>query len=62
MTVKVRVANSGRIDGDEVSQVYLTSPPAEGAPVRELVGFMLTHVPAGQCREVFIAVNARAMS
>lgn len=62
VTVEARVANSGKMDGDEVVEVYLTPPPADGAPGRELVGFARTHVPAGQSRDVSVAISPRAMS
>jgi beta-glucosidase len=62
LTVKVNVKNTGRMDGDEVVEVYLTPPASALAPVRALIGFTRTHLAAGESREVSIAIDPRQLS
>jgi beta-glucosidase len=62
LTVNVQVANTGKVDGDEVVEVYLQPPAVQGAPLRELVGFTRTHLAAGQSREVSIDIDPRQLS
>ena len=63
--VSVMVLNSGKMDSDEVVQVYLTSPKAPGIKVHsqfDLVGFNRSTIPAGTMVEVKFAINAYLMS
>ncbi len=58
VTVSVDVTNSGKVDGDEVVQVYarFVGSPIERA-AKKLVGFARVTVPAGQTRRVGIPVR-----
>ena len=65
VVVSVEVLNSGKMDGDEVIQVYLTSPKAPGIKVHsqyDLVGFNRSNFPAGAMVEVKFVINAYLMS
>jgi beta-glucosidase len=59
--VSVDVRNSGRRDGDEVVQLYV-SRQADGAPIRALRNFQRIHLKAGETRKVSFTVSARDMS
>ena len=53
ITVSVRVANTGSLDGDEIVQLYTHDPAARIArPVKELKGFRRIHLKAGEAQEV----------
>ncbi len=60
-TLDVRVANTGRVEGDEVVQLY-GSQVVPGAPARALMGFQRIHLKPGEARDVHFVVDARAMS
>jgi len=62
LTVSVEVKNSGKRDGDEVVQLYLT-PPAASHPreLRALCGFRRVHLKAGETQMLTIAVPATAL-
>lgn len=47
VTVSVQVANTGKWDGDEVVQLYLSRPDVDGAPIQTLVGFQRIHLKKG---------------
>lgn len=51
--VKVKVRNSGDMDGEDVVQLYVTDPIASTVrPQVQLRGFQRVNVPAGETREV----------
>ncbi|PTX92291.1 glycoside hydrolase family 3 C-terminal domain-containing protein [Opitutus sp. ER46] len=53
--ITVPVRNTGRRDGEEVVQLYVTSRPRmEGAPLRHLVAFQRVPVKAGGAAEVVL--------
>jgi beta-glucosidase len=63
-TVRLRVRNSGKLEGDMVPQLYLEAPsaPVEGiafAP-RTLVGFERLRLAPGATREITVQVAPRA--
>ncbi|MET0308275.1 MAG: glycoside hydrolase family 3 C-terminal domain-containing protein [Sphingomonas sp.] len=62
LTVSVDVTNSGAMEGDEVVQLYLSHPGAEGAPLRALAGFERIHLKKGERRTVNFTLNDRALS
>lgn len=65
ITVSVEVENTGKMDGDEVIQVYLTTPEAPGmgvSPRYNLVGFNRSHIAAGSTQEVTFIINAYLMT
>ncbi|HEY2835864.1 MAG TPA: fibronectin type III-like domain-contianing protein, partial [Rhizomicrobium sp.] len=59
------LANSGKLDGDEVAEVYLgapQNPPANAQfPVRALAGFTRVHLKAGESRSVALHVAPRQL-
>ena len=62
MTLTVPVTNSGKIDGDEVVQVYVKALDDAGAPIKSLAGFARVNIPAGKTKTVKIELNKDAFS
>ena len=62
LSATVEVRNSGRRDGDEVVQLYLEFPQADGAPLRALRGFQRVHLRRGESRRVQLALAARELA
>jgi beta-glucosidase len=58
----VQVANSGRVAGDEVVQLYLKFPDVAGAPIRALRGFQRVHLNPGETRTVSFDLKPRDLS
>ena len=48
--VDVTVTNVGKLEGDEVVQLYLSFPEIAGAPIRALRAFRRVHLKPGQSR------------
>jgi beta-glucosidase len=62
LTVKVDVRNSGRVDGDEVVQIYVRTPDSPSSferPIKRLKGFKRVTIPAGQIKTVSIDIDCR---
>src|SRR5258708_16409393 len=62
VTVSVKVANSGRMAGDEVVQLYLTHPGIAGAPIQALAGFQRVHLDRGDHKTVSFLLRDRDLS
>jgi beta-glucosidase len=63
VTVSFDVTNSGKTQGGEVAQVYVSDPSATvDRPERELKGFEKVDVYPGQTKHVSIDLDARAFS
>ena len=63
VTVSFDVTNSGKTQGGEVAQVYVSDPSATvDRPERELKGFEKVYISPGQTRHVSIDLDARAFS
>jgi beta-glucosidase len=62
MQVSGRVTNSGKRDGDEVVQLYVTLPSAENVPVRSLKGFQRIFLKAGESETVSFTLTAEDLS
>lgn len=61
--VKVRVSNTGSLDGDEVVQVYVTDPVASTVrPRRQLRAFRRVNIPAGQSVTVTFELGSDAFA
>jgi beta-glucosidase len=58
VTVSVEVANTGKLAGEEVVQLY-TKRPEAGAPIRELAGFQRVALRAGERKVVSFALNLK---
>jgi hypothetical protein len=60
LTVSVDVTNTGDVDGDEVVQVYMTTPDNPASlqrPIKRLKGFQRVSIIAGESRTVDIEIN-----
>ena len=62
MTITVPVTNTGKIDGDEVIQVYVKALDDAGAPIKSLAGFARVNIPAGKTQTVKVEINKEAFS
>jgi beta-glucosidase len=60
--VTVDVTNTGKRDGDEVVQLYVSHPDFGGAPVRSLAGFERIHLQSGETKTVAFTLEDRALS
>ena len=61
--VSVTVTNSGKVEGDEVVQLYLTDEKASTPrPVRQLEGFERISLKPGESREVTFTLDPRQFS
>ena len=56
------VTNTGKREGDDVAQLYLTSPSVPGAPLRALRGFQRVHLNPGESRRLRFELNDRDLS
>ncbi len=62
LTVEVTVTNTGRREGDEVVQLYLSFPPIPGAPLRALRGFKRVHLKPQESKKVLFELKERDLS
>ena len=54
VTLTFDIANTGKMDGDEVAQVYIKNPNDPEGPIKALKAFLRVHVKAGDSQEVNI--------
>ena len=60
ITVSVDVKNTGKVDGDEVVQIYVKTPDSPASlerPIKRLKGFKRVTIPAGQTKTVSIDID-----
>ena len=62
LDVDVDVKNTGKLDGDEVVQAYITFPKVAGAPLKALRGFTRVHLKQGEEKHVKLTLDARDLS
>jgi beta-glucosidase len=63
LTVSLRVKNTGRMDGDEIVQLYLHDPVASvEREVKSLKGFERVSLKAGESREVRFKIDKNDLS
>ena len=62
LNASVNVANTGKVAGDEVVELYLKFPDVPGAPIRALRGFQRIHLEPGASQEVEFRLNPRDLS
>lgn len=63
LTVSVEVKNTGKRDGDEVVQVYLSDNPANvPTPIKQLVGFKRVHIKAGRSKVVKFNIKRKDLA
>jgi beta-glucosidase len=61
-TAEVTVTNTGKREGDEVAQLYLSFPNVPGAPRRALRGFKRVHLKPGESQKVRFELKDRDLS
>ena len=62
LDVEVDVKNTGKRDGDEVVQLYITFPKVDGAPLKALRGFTRVPLKAGEQQHVKLTLSPRDLS
>lgn len=62
LTAEVTVTNSGKVEGDEVTQLYLSFPNVPGAPLRALRGFKRVHLRPGESQRLHFELKDRDLS
>jgi beta-glucosidase len=62
LAVEVTVKNTGKREGDEVTQLYLSFPNVAGAPLRALRGIKRVHLKPGESQKVRFQLNERDVS
>ena len=61
--MKVTVTNSGKVEGDEVIQLYITDEKASTPrPIRELEGFKRISLKPGESKDVDFTLDQRHFS
>jgi len=61
--IKITVSNSGKIDGEEVVQLYITDEKASTLrPVRQLEGFARVSLKPGESKELIFELSPRQFS
>ena len=56
------MTNTGKREGDEVVQLYLSFPNVPGAPLRALRGFQRVHLKQGESQKVRFELKDRDLS
>ena len=54
MTLTIPLKNTGKLDGDEVIQVYLRNSADKEGPIKTLRAFRRVSLPAGQTENIRI--------
>ncbi len=62
LDVEMDVKNTGKRDGDEVVELYITFPKMPGVPLRALRGFHRVSIKAGEQKHVKLTLGARELS
>ena len=62
LTAEVTVSNTGKLEGDEVAQLYLSFPKMAGAPRRALRGFKRVHLKPGESQRMRFELKDRDLS
>jgi beta-glucosidase len=62
LTAEVTVTNTGKLEGDEVAQLYLSFPRVSGAPLRALRGFKRVQLKPGESQKVRFELKDRDLS
>jgi len=62
LTAEVTVTNTGKLDGDEVVELYLSFPKLAGAPLLALRGFKRVHLKGGESQRVRFDLKDRDLS
>jgi beta-glucosidase len=63
MTVSARVTNTGKLDGEEVIQLYIAHPGVKGkSPIKALKGFQRIALKAGESKVVSFTLTPEQLS
>ena len=62
LDVDIDVKNTGKRDGDEVVELYISFPKIAGAPMKALRGFTRVHVKAGEQQHARLTLSPRDLS
>ena len=62
LVVDVTITNTGKREGDEVAQLYLSFPNVAGAPLRALRAFKRVHLKPGEAQKVRFELKERELS
>jgi beta-glucosidase len=62
VTAEATITNTGKREGDEVAQLYLSFPSVPGAPLRALRGFKRVHLSPGESQKVRFELKDRDLS
>jgi beta-glucosidase len=62
LVAEVTVTNTGKLEGDEVAQLYLSFPNVPGAPLRALRGFQRVHLKPGESQKLRFELKDRDLS
>src|SRR6185437_10331528 len=62
LTAEVTVTNTGKVEGDEVAELYLSFPNVPGAPLRALRSFKRVHLKPGESQKVRFDLKDRDLS
>ena len=62
LAAEVTVANTGKREGDEVVQLYLSFPNVPGAPLHALRGFKRVHLKPGESQKMRFELKDRDLS
>jgi beta-glucosidase len=62
LVASVTVTNTGKVEGDEVAQLYLSFPTVPGAPLRALRAFKRVHLKPGESQKVRFDLKDRDLS
>lgn len=60
VTLSIPVTNTGRMDGDEVIQVYIANPNDPGAPIKTLCAFRRVSIEAGKTQTINFTLTPKA--
>jgi len=62
LAAEVTVTNTGKLEGDAVTQLYLSFPNVPGAPLRALRGFQRVHLQPGKSQKLRFELRDRDLS
>jgi beta-glucosidase len=62
LTVDADVKNTGSVNGEAVSEIYLKQPASATAPLHALVGFVRTPLHAGEQQHIHVVIDPRSLS
>ena len=62
LKAEATVINTGKIEGDEVVQLFLSFPNVPGAPLRALRGFKRVHLKPSESKKLFFELKDRDLS